>query len=143
MGTDTNTMTGSLSSAATLGASTRRTSDALYGALGAGSVKNVRRKISSTNYTINYYPNPDDSSKRQKVVVEEIQDTELSKEELKMAFRIFDKVGQGFIGVDRFREILREIDEKISDNELDEIIEYIDADHSGTIDFEEFVKIMT
>ena len=35
-----------------------------------------------------YYPDPDDSSKRQKVVVEEeTQDTELTMEELKMAFR--------------------------------------------------------
>ena len=40
-------------------------------------------------------------------------------------FRIFDKVGQGFIGVDRFREILREIDEKVSDDELDGIIAYV------------------
>ena len=51
--------------------------------------KNVRRKISSTDYTIKYYPDPDDSSKRQKVVVEEeTQDTELTTEELKMAFRL-------------------------------------------------------
>ena len=35
-----------------------------------------------------YYPDPDDSSKRQKVAVEEeTQDTELTMEELKMAFR--------------------------------------------------------
>ena len=34
-----------------------------------------------------YYPDPDDSSKRQKVVVEEEQDIELTQEELKMAFR--------------------------------------------------------
>ena len=35
-----------------------------------------------------YYPDPDDSSKRQKVVVdEETQDIELTQEELKMAFR--------------------------------------------------------
>ena len=60
----------------------------MYGALGAGSVKNVRRKISSTDYTIKYYPDPDDSSRRQKVVVEEeTKDIELTMEELKMAFR--------------------------------------------------------
>ena len=40
-------------------------------------------------------------------------------------FRIFDKVGQGFIGVDQFREILREIDDKVSDDELDGIIAYV------------------
>ena len=59
----------------------------MYGALGTGSVKNVRRKISSTDYTIKYYPDPDDSSKRQKVVEEETKDIELTMEELKMAFR--------------------------------------------------------
>ena len=60
----------------------------MYGGLGSGSVKNVRRKISSTDYTIKYYPDPDDSRKRQKVVVEEeTKDIELTMEELKMAFR--------------------------------------------------------
>ena len=107
-------------------------------------MKNVRRKISSTDYTIKYYPDPDDSSKRQKVVVEEeTQDTELTTEELKMAFRwlwlqlnglldpnivifrIFDQDGQGYIEVGRFREILREIDEMVSDDELARIIEYV------------------
>ena len=59
------------------------------------------------------------------MVEEETKDIELTTEELKMAFRIFDKVGQGFIGVDQFREILREIDEKVSDDELDGIIAYV------------------
>ena len=58
----------------------------------------------------------------------------------------------------RFREILREIDDEIGEEELDGIISdvslkwlekimilllQIDSDHSETIDFNEFVKIMT
>ena len=36
--------------------------------------------------------------------------------------RLFDDVGEGFITVERFREILKEIDEEISEDELDGII---------------------
>ena len=43
-------------------------------------------------------------------------------EELKEAFRLFDDLGEGFISVTRFREILREIDDEISEEELTGII---------------------
>ena len=72
--------------------------------------------------------------------------------------RIFDSEGEGFIPVERFRLILIEVDEDFTEAELDDIIaevcwklylifqmfppSQIDADGSGTIDFEEFVKIM-
>ena len=36
--------------------------------------------------------------------------------------RLFDDLGEGFITVERFREILREIDNTISKEELDGII---------------------
>ena len=36
--------------------------------------------------------------------------------------RLFDDLGLGFISVSRFREILREIDEEISEEELSGII---------------------
>merc|ERR1711997_1129115 len=51
--------------------------------------------------------------------------------------------GEGFITVMRFRVILKEIDEEFTEDELDEIIAEIDTDKSDTIDFNEFVKIMT
>merc|ERR1711934_622208 len=68
---------------------------------------------------------------------------ELTLDELKMAFRLFDDEGEGFIRVLTFRGILKEIDEEFSDEELDGIINEIDSDGSGTIDFDEFCKIMT
>merc|ERR1712061_229879 len=68
---------------------------------------------------------------------------ELTLDELKMAFRLFDAEGEGFIRVLTFRGILKEIDEDFSEEELDGIIGEIDCDGSGTIDFDEFCKIMT
>ena len=69
-------------------------------------------------------------------------DEEQMKEELKEAFRIYDKEGQGFITTDILKEILREIDTTLTEDDLDNIIEEVDEDGSGTLDFEEFQEMM-
>merc|ERR1711990_963142 len=60
-------------------------------------------------------------------------DEEQMKEELKEAFRIYDKEGQGFITND----MLKEIDNTLTEDDLDHIIEEVDEDGSGTMDFDE------
>ncbi|KAK0085123.1 hypothetical protein PV325_005743 [Microctonus aethiopoides] len=75
--------------------------------------------------------------------MEEDVDVEALKVELKEAFRLYDREGNGYITTDVFREILSEIDENLNDDELDMMIDEIDADGSGTLDFEEFVEAMT
>ena len=69
-------------------------------------------------------------------------DEEQMKEELKEAFRIYDKEGQGFITNDVLKEILREIDSSLTEEDLDNIIEEVDEDGSGTLDFDEFMEMM-
>merc|ERR1719334_3032928 len=69
-------------------------------------------------------------------------DEEQMKEELKEAFRIYDKESQGFITNDILKEILREIDTTLTEEDLDHIIEEVDEDGSGTMDFDEFVEMM-
>merc|ERR1719445_508571 len=64
------------------------------------------------------------------------------EEELKEAFRIYDKEGQGFITNDVLKEILREIDPTLTKNDLENIIEEVDEDGSGTMDFDEFQEMM-
>lgn len=44
--------------------------------------------------------------------------------------------GNGFITTGVLREILKELDDKISAEELDMMIEEIDSDGSGTVDFD-------
>merc|ERR1719273_640830 len=69
-------------------------------------------------------------------------DEEQMKEELKEAFRIYDKEGQGFITNDVLKEILREIDPTLTEGDLDNVIEEVDEDGSGTMDFDEFQEMM-
>ncbi|KAJ9591707.1 hypothetical protein L9F63_001735 [Diploptera punctata] len=76
-----------------------------------------------------------------KFIVEE--DAEAMEKELREAFRLYDKEGNGYIPTSCLREILRELDEQLTPDELDMMIEEIDADGSGTVDFDEFMEMMT
>ncbi|KAK4875381.1 hypothetical protein RN001_011803 [Aquatica leii] len=75
-------------------------------------------------------------------LVEEEEDTEAILKELKDAFRLYDKEGLGFITTDLLREILKELDDKMTREDLDQMIEEIDVDGSGTVDWEEFKAMM-
>jgi len=70
------------------------------------------------------------------------EDEEALKKELREAFKYFDRDGQGYIDNDRLREILRELDPRLSEDDLDCIIEEVDQDGSGTLDFDEFMDMM-
>jgi len=72
----------------------------------------------------------------------EPDDSDITLDELKDAFRLFDTDRAGYITTDIFKEILQEIEPEWDEDDLMEIICDIDCDGSGTIDFEEFVKIM-
>ncbi|ODN04612.1 Troponin C, isoform 1 [Orchesella cincta] len=76
-----------------------------------------------------------------KFIVEE--DDEDVQKELKEAFRLYDKQGQGYITTEVLKQILHEIDETLTDADLDGMIEEIDEDGSGTVDFDEFMEMMT
>lgn len=56
--------------------------------------------------------------------------------ELKEAFRVYDREGKGYLTVQVLRSILKELDDKLSNQDLDMIIEEIDSDGSGTVDFD-------
>ncbi|XP_023228541.1 troponin C-like [Centruroides vittatus] len=71
------------------------------------------------------------------------EDTAAMEQELREAFRLYDKEGNGYINVSDLRQILRALDDKLTEDELDEMIAEIDTDGSGTVDFEEFMEMMT
>lgn len=76
-----------------------------------------------------------------KFLIEE-PDEETMKAELKEAFRVYDKEANGFITTDTLREIISELDTRLTSEDLDGIIEEIDEDGSGTMDFDEFCAMM-
>ncbi|CAL4088431.1 unnamed protein product, partial [Meganyctiphanes norvegica] len=73
----------------------------------------------------------------------EEQDEEAMQKELKEAFRLYDKEGNGFIPIACLKEILQNLDDKLTSDDLDKIITEIDSDGSGTVDFDEFMEMMT
>merc|ERR1711874_674515 len=69
-------------------------------------------------------------------------DVDTLKRELKDAFRIYDKDGQGFITMDTLRALIAELLSPLTEEELDGIIAELDEDGSGTMDFDEFCEMM-
>lgn len=65
-----------------------------------------------------------------------------SEEELKEAFRVFDKDQNGFISATELRHVMANIGERLTDEEVGEMISEADVDGDGQINYEEFVKCM-
>jgi calmodulin len=55
---------------------------------------------------------------------------------------VFDKDGNGFISAAELRLVMTNLGEKLTDEEVDEIIREVDIDGDGQINYEEFVKMM-
>ena len=73
----------------------------------------------------------------------EEEDAEAMQQELKEAFRLYDREGNGYITTSTLKEILAALDDKLSSSDLHGIIAEIDTDGSGTVDFDEFMEMMT
>ena len=56
--------------------------------------------------------------------------------------RIYDKEGLGYISNETLRALIGELLAPLTDEELDGIIEELDEDGSGTMDFDEFCEMM-
>jgi len=58
------------------------------------------------------------------------------EQELREAFRVFDKNNRGVIDVIDLKLILQALDPDMNDEEIEQIISEVDEDGSGTVDFE-------
>ena len=65
-----------------------------------------------------------------------------SEEELVEMFKIFDKKGTGKVSSGDIRSVLDDIDEPISQQELEELMLNWDKDKDGFLDFSEFKEMM-
>ncbi|KAK3790463.1 hypothetical protein RRG08_015932 [Elysia crispata] len=67
---------------------------------------------------------------------------ENEEEELRQAFRVFDKSKCGYITPSDLRAVLQCMGEELSEEEIDDMIAEVDIDGDGKIDFEEFIACM-
>ncbi|KAL0213495.1 hypothetical protein RCL1_007121 [Eukaryota sp. TZLM3-RCL] len=65
-----------------------------------------------------------------------------SVEEIREAFRVFDKDGNGYISAAELRHVMTNLGEKLTDEEIDEMIREADIDGDGQIDYAEFSKLL-
>ncbi|XP_074657402.1 uncharacterized protein LOC141910271 isoform X1 [Tubulanus polymorphus] len=65
-----------------------------------------------------------------------------AEEEIKQAFQVFDKDGNGFISADELRNVMANLGETLTPQEVEEMINEADVDGDGQINYDEFVKMM-
>ncbi|XP_052103548.1 calmodulin-like [Mytilus californianus] len=63
--------------------------------------------------------------------------------EIREAFRVFDKEANGFITVEELRDIMGNMGEKMTEEEVEEMIQEVDIDGDGRVYCDEFVKMLT
>ena len=59
-----------------------------------------------------------------------------SEDEIREAFRVFDKDGNGFISAAELRHVMTNLGEKLTDEEVDEMIREADIDGDGQVNYE-------
>ncbi len=64
-------------------------------------------------------------------------------QEIKEAFNVFDKDNDGFITIKELGTVMRSLGHNPTEGELQDMIKLYDKDESGTIDFPEFLDLMT
>ncbi|XP_020590540.1 calmodulin-like protein 11 [Phalaenopsis equestris] len=65
-----------------------------------------------------------------------------AEEELKEAFKVFDKDQNGYISASELRNVMINLGEKLTDEEVDQMIREADMDGDGQVNYEEFVRMM-
>ena len=62
--------------------------------------------------------------------------------ELREAFKVFDKDGDGFITSTELKLVMKQLGEDLTDEQLADMMKEADSNSDGRIDFPEFCKMM-
>ena len=68
--------------------------------------------------------------------------TEDQKKEYEEAFSLFDKNGDGTITVNELATVMRSLGSNPTNSELQDMINEVDSDGNGTLEFDEFCQLM-
>eukprot|EP00457_Paulinella_chromatophora_P022891 gb/GEZN01026009.1/.p1 GENE.gb/GEZN01026009.1/~~gb/GEZN01026009.1/.p1 ORF type:complete len:146 (-),score=30.30 gb/GEZN01026009.1/:46-483(-) len=72
----------------------------------------------------------------------EPKDTRKDEEELKEAFKVFDKDGNGMISAQELRHVMTTLGECLSETEAADMQKYLDVDGDGQINYQEFTAVI-
>ncbi|KAK3603080.1 hypothetical protein CHS0354_015776 [Potamilus streckersoni] len=76
------------------------------------------------------------------MMVKKMKDEDSQDSNVLQYFKVFDRDNNGFISTAELRHILTNMGEKLTDEEVDEMIREGDIDGNGQIKYEEFVALM-
>ena len=65
-----------------------------------------------------------------------------AEDELREIFRVFDEDGDGYISAVELKHVMRNLGEKLRDEDVKKMIEEADMDGDGKLNYEEFAKMM-
>jgi len=65
------------------------------------------------------------------------------EEEMHQAFKVFDKNGDGFITFDELKRVMCSIGERLTDEEIEDMIKEADLNGDKKIDYKEFITIIS
>ncbi|KAI3975347.1 hypothetical protein MKX01_018789 [Papaver californicum] len=65
-----------------------------------------------------------------------------AEDELKEAFKVFDKDQNGYISANELRHVMINLGEKLTDEELEQMIKEADLDGDGQVNYDEFARMM-
>ncbi|RKP28621.1 calmodulin [Metschnikowia bicuspidata] len=75
------------------------------------------------------------------MMAKKMKDTDLDAE-IAEAFKVFDRNGDGRISAAELRHVLTSIGEKLSDEDVDQMIREADTNNDGEIDIQEFTQLL-
>jgi len=78
------------------------------------------------------------------LVMTQIKPVEEHSLEFEEAFKVFDLDGNGYISCEELKRVLTEMGEmKLTDEEVEEIIDMVDVNNDNRINYTEFVHLLT
>jgi len=64
------------------------------------------------------------------------------EEDIRDAFKVFDRDGNGFVNAAELRHVMTNLGEKLTDEEVDEMIRGVNVDTDGHVNYEDWVQVM-
>ncbi|KAG2440115.1 hypothetical protein HXX76_004229 [Chlamydomonas incerta] len=77
----------------------------------------------------------------EKIMTRDIREYD-NEQDLKAAWKVFDKAGAGSISTSELKHVLTSVGEKLSPEEIAEMIAEADPDKSGKVLYDNFIKMM-